>query len=55
MIAPTKGESVPEDGQRNGHGSSSSLSLRIELVPLDGSGGVRGAILTMHAHEEQAK
>jgi hypothetical protein len=28
------------------------VTLHIELVPLDGSDGVRGAILMMHAHEE---
>jgi two-component system CheB/CheR fusion protein len=28
------------------------ISARVELVPLDGSAGVRGAILIMHPHEE---
>jgi two-component system CheB/CheR fusion protein len=30
-----------------------SVSVRIELAPLDGNDGVRGAILLMHAQEEQ--
>src|SRR5438105_686967 len=29
MVAPAKGESVPDDGQRNGHGSSSSVRPRV--------------------------
>jgi two-component system CheB/CheR fusion protein len=29
------------------------VSTRVELVPLDGRDGVRGAILMMHAYEEQ--
>jgi two-component system, chemotaxis family, CheB/CheR fusion protein len=29
------------------------VSTWIELVPLDGRDGIRGAILMMHAHEEQ--
>jgi two-component system CheB/CheR fusion protein len=29
------------------------VTTRIELVPLDGRDGVRGAIVMMHAHEEQ--
>jgi two-component system CheB/CheR fusion protein len=30
-----------------------TVTTRIELVPLDGTGGVRGAIMMMHAQEEQ--
>jgi hypothetical protein len=29
------------------------VSVRIELAPLEGSAGVRGAILLMHAREEE--
>jgi two-component system, chemotaxis family, CheB/CheR fusion protein len=31
-----------------------SVTCRIELVPLDGTNGVRGAIMMVHPHEEQA-
>jgi two-component system CheB/CheR fusion protein len=30
-----------------------SVNVQIELAQLDGSAGVRGAILMMHPHEEQ--
>jgi hypothetical protein len=32
-----------------------SVSLRVELAPLDGNDGVRGAILLMHPHEEPSE
>ena len=48
------GDGQPEIGFQAVNRRGRQVSLRIELVPLDGSAGVRGAILTMHAHEEQA-
>jgi two-component system CheB/CheR fusion protein len=48
------GDGQPEIGLQAVNRRGRKVSLRIELVPLDGSDGVRGAILTMHAHEGQA-
>jgi hypothetical protein len=40
MVGPVKGERCPTTGQQHGHG-------------VDGSAGVRGAILMVHPQEEE--
>ena len=47
------GERQPEVTLQAVNRRGRSITARIELVPLDGRDGVRGAILMMHPHEEQ--
>jgi two-component system CheB/CheR fusion protein len=46
------GDGQPEISVEATNRRGRRVNTRIELAPLDGSDGVRGAILLMHAHEE---